>query len=292
MELGRIGVWSPPMRRAPRAEAVAAAVELERLGYGTLWLPGRPSMEADGVFERAAAVLEATERMTVASGVVSVYEIPAAIAAAEHNRLARAHPGRFLLGLGVSHAPIVDRDAPGRYTHPIATMSAYLDELDNAPEPVPPDQRVIAALGPRMLQLARERSLGTHPYNVTPEHTRQAREAVGPSRIVAPEQGVALAGDAATGRRIARRFLRTYLGLPNYTNNWMRFGFTPADLEDGGSDRLVDAVIAWGDADAIRQRVEEHLRVGADHVAVQALREDDAIPLEEWRVLADALPLR
>ncbi len=156
MELGRIGVWSPPMRRAPRADAVAAAVELERLGYGTLWLPGRPSPQADGVFERAAAVLEATERMTVATGIVSVYEIPAAIAAAEHNRLTRAHPGRFLLGLGVSHAPIVDRDAPGRYAHPIATMSAYLDELDAAPEPVPPDQRVIAALGPRMLQLARE----------------------------------------------------------------------------------------------------------------------------------------
>jgi probable F420-dependent oxidoreductase len=227
--------------------------------------------------------------MTVASGIVSVYEIPAAIATAEHSRLTREFPGRFLLGLGVSHAPQVDRDAPGRYGHPIATMSAYLDELDAAPDPVPRQERIIAALGPRMLQLARERSAGTHPYLGTPEHTQRAREAVGPDRLVLSEQGVALSDDADTGRRIARRFLSRYLGLPNYTNNWMRHGFTPQDLDNGGSDRLVDALIAYGDAGAIRQRVDEHLRLGADQVALQVLREDDALPRGEYRTLAEAL---
>lgn len=286
MELGRIGIWSGALRRAARDEAVEAAAELDRLGYGTLWLPGRPGPDADSVFQRAAAVLAATERMAAATGIVSVWEYPAATTAAEHNRLLDAFPGRFLLGLGISHGPLVDADEPGRYARPIATMSAYLDELDAAPRPVPREQRVIAALGPRMLQLARDRSAGTHPYNVTPEHTRIARDIVGADRLVLPEQAVVLSDDPPTARRVARKFLRTYMGLPNYTDNWMRLGFTPADLDDGGSDRLVDALVAWGDADAIRRRIDEHMELGADHVCIQVLREDGALPRQEWRDLA------
>jgi probable F420-dependent oxidoreductase len=289
VDLGRVGVWGGTLRRAPLREAVDAAVELDRLGYGVLWLPGRGGKDGDSVFERAASVLTETSRMTVATGIVSVWEIPAATTAAEHSRLTAAHPGRFLLGLGISHAPLVDQDEPGRYARPIETMSAYLDELDATPHPVPREQRVIAALGPRMLRLARERSAGTHPYLVTPEHTLRAREAMGPDRLVVPEQGVVLSEDPLAGRRIARRHLSGYLRLPNYTNNWMRLGFTPDDLENGGSDRLVDALVAWGDAAAIRTRVDEHLRLGADQVALQVLREDNELPREEWRELAGAL---
>ncbi|HEV7679274.1 MAG TPA: LLM class F420-dependent oxidoreductase [Candidatus Dormibacteraeota bacterium] len=289
MQLGRVGIWSGALRRASPGEAVDAAVELDGLGYGTLWLPGRPGPDRDSVFERAESVLAATSRMAVATGIVSVWEYPAATVAAEHNRLADAYPGRFLLGLGISHGPLVDADEPGRYARPIGTMSEYLDELDSAPRPVPRDQRVIAALGPRMLQLARDRSAGTHPYNVTPEHTRIAREAVGPDRLVLPEQAVVLSDDAETARRVARKFLSTYLQLPNYTDNWMRLGFTPEDLELGGSDRLVDALIASGDADAIRRRIDEHRQLGAEHVCIQVLREDGALPRQEWRELASTL---
>jgi probable F420-dependent oxidoreductase len=208
-------------------------------------------------------------------------------AAKAHHVLTQAHPNRFLLGLGVSHARLVDRDAPGRYERPVERMRAYLDALDTAPTPVPVGERVLAALGPRMLELARDRSAGAHPYLVTAEHTRRAREALGGGPILAPEQAVVLETNPERARAIAREHLSRYLQAPNYTNNWLRLGYTPDDLESGGSDRLVDGLVVWGDQDTISERVEQHLRAGADHVCLQVLTADrTALPLGEWRALA------
>jgi probable F420-dependent oxidoreductase len=279
--LGRVGIWSGQFAADPAA-AKEAAAELELLGYGAVWLPNRP-----GLFELVRDVLDATNRLVVATGIASIWVHPAAEVAATHHALTLAHPHRFLLGLGVSHARIVDRDEPGRYSRPVERMSAYLDALDAAPSPVPVGERVLAALGPRMLAMARERTAGSHPYLVTPEHTRQAREALGPDRILAPEQAVVLSSDPVEARRIARQHLAMYLQAPNYTNNWLRLGFSQDDLAEGGSDRLVDALVAWGSVDAIRERVDAHLLAGADHVCLQALTGDpQTLPRAEWRTLA------
>jgi probable F420-dependent oxidoreductase len=279
--LGRVGIWSARFA-ADREAAKAAAVVLKRLGYGALWLPNRPAL-----FDLARELLGATERLVVATGIASIWTHPPEAAAAAHRALTRDFPHRFLLGLGVSHAHLVDRAQAGRYSRPVERMAAYLDALDAAPAPVPPGERVLAALGPRMLALARERSAGAHPYLVTVEHTRRARAALGAGRLLAPEQGVVLATDPVRARAIARAHLATYLQAPNYTNNWLRLGFTPDDLAACGSDRLVDALVAWGGVDAIRERVAAHLDAGADHVCLQVLTADPtAWPREEWRALA------
>ncbi len=181
----------------------------------------------------------------------------------------------------------MDSSDLGRYVRPYTRMVEYLDALDAAPNPVPVPERALAALGPRMLELARDRSAGAHPYLVTPEHTREARTALGQGPLLAPEQAVVLETDPARARAIARQHLSRYLQAPNYVNNWLRLGFTQADVADGGSDRLVDALVAWGDLDAIRQRIQEHQRAGADHVCIQALAADPlALPLAQWRALA------
>jgi len=193
------------------------------------------------------------------------------------------------VGIGVSHAPLIDAGEPGRYRRPLAAMAAFLDGLDQAPVPLAPARRVLAALGPKMLELARARSAGVHPYNVTPEHTAQARQAVGPDALVLPEQAVALTTDAETGRRLGRSHLIHYLALPNYTNNLRRLGFGDADFAEGGSDRLIDAMVAWGDEEAIRARIQEHYDAGADHVCIQALSDEAEFPLTTWRDLAPAL---
>ena len=208
--------------------------------------------------------------------------------------LAEAYPNRFLLGLGVSHAPLVEQLRGHRYEKPVATMRAYLDAMDQAPyRSVPPPTkplRVLAALGPKMLELSRERADGAHPYNVNPEHTAQAREILGPKPYLCPEQAVVLETDADKARRIGREFLGLYLTLPNYANNFLRLGFDESDFKDGGSDRLIDAIIAWGDLNAIRNRIHAHHRAGADHVCVQVLTADPKkLPLHEWRELAPAL---
>lgn len=279
--LGRVGVWSPAFW-ADREEARRAAGELERLGYGALWFPNGPNL-----FERAGELLDATSRITLASGIASIWTHPADQVATAHHALTTAHPGRFLLGLGVSHAHLVDRAQPGRYAKPVERMLAYLDALDAAPTPVPVSERALAALGPRMLEIARTRSAGAHPYLVTVEHTRQARQALGPGPLLAPEQAVVVSSDPAEARRLARIHLERYLAAPNYLNNWLRLGFTQDDFAGGGSDRLVDALVAWGDVDAIRERVAAHLQAGADHVCVQALTENPAIiAYEQWRALA------
>lgn len=278
------GVWSGELRRHPdRAEAADAAAELEQLGYSALWFPGG---DARGAFDAASELLRATTSATVATGILSIWlEEPEAVAA-ERAQLHDAYDGRFLLGLGVSHAPAVGED---RYKRPLAKMRAYLDSLDVAAPPVLPEERALAALGPRMLELARERSLGAHPYLGTPEHTRAAREAVGPEKLLAPEQAVVLETDPERARTLARGHLEIYLRLPNYANNWRRLGFGDDDIARGGSDRLVDALVAWGDLEAIRARVDEHREAGADQVLIQAVSGREGLPREEWRRLAPAL---
>lgn len=281
MRLGRIGIWSTQFW-GNRSAAKEAAVELERLGYGTLWFPNRSAL-----FELARELLDATSQIVIATGIASIWMHPAEQAAAAHHELTQAHPGRFVLGLGVSHAHLVNRDQPDRYAHPLKAMEAYLDELDAEPNPVPPAERVLAALGPRMLTLARERSAGAHPYLVTVEHTRRAREALGAGSMLAPEQAVVLETDAERARTIAREHLAMYLQAPNYTNNWLRLGFTQEDLANGGSDRLVDALVAWGSVETIRERTAQHILAGADHVCLQVLTADRTrMPLDEWQALA------
>jgi probable F420-dependent oxidoreductase len=280
---GDIGVWSPQLREGDADEVAAAAAELEELGYGAIWVPGR---DRDDLEERLRLLLAATERITVATGIVSIWTHPADATAALQARLASEFPGRFLLGLGVSHAPAVGE----RYRRPLTEMTRYLDALDAADPPVPRTERVLAALAPRMLALARERARGSHPYLVTPEHTRTAREVLGPDALLAPEQTVVLEEDAETARTVARQWLARYLQLPNYADNWLRTGFDRAEIEDGGSDRLVDALVAWGDVDAIGARVDAQRAAGADHVALQVVTTDPAqLPREQWRRLAGAL---
>jgi len=280
------GVWAAALRYGDPAAAAEAATELEALGYTAAWLP---DIGGD-LFPAVENLLAATSSLTVATGILNLWMHDPTDAAAEHARLTAAHGRRFLMGIGVSHAPLIDQAEPGRYTKPLARMQEFLDGLDAAPTPVAVDDRVLAALGPKMLDLARERTAGTHPYLVTPEHTAVAREALGSGKVVAPEQAVVLETDAAAARAIARSHLAVYLGLPNYTNNWKRFGFTDDDLADGGSDRLVDAFVAWGGEDAIVERVEAHRDAGADHVCVQVLTADPMdLPLAQWRELAPAL---
>jgi probable F420-dependent oxidoreductase len=290
LNLTGTGVWSPGLRLRPdRGAAADAAAELEALGYTALWMPGAG---ADTVFTAASDLLRGTRAVTVATGILSIWDADPEWVAAERAELHDAYDGRFLLGLGVSHAMLVDREEPGRYKRPLTAMRAFLDSLDAAAPAVLPEQRAIAALGPKMLALAAERSLGTHPYLTTPEHTRAAREAVGPSKLVAPELGVVLDRDAGRAREIARGFLDLYLKLPNYTNNLLRLGFSEEDISNGGSDRLVDALIAWGSDDEIAARVAEHRDAGADQVLVQVLTGQDrnaSLPLAEWRSLAPAL---
>ncbi|HXM54595.1 MAG TPA: LLM class F420-dependent oxidoreductase [Candidatus Dormibacteraeota bacterium] len=283
MELGKIGIWSWAIREEGAEEAAA---ELEQLGYGALWFPNSPT-----AFERARALLEATERISVATGIVSIWTHPPDRAAAAHHELTRDHPGRFVLGLGVSHPHLVDAEQPGRYRQPVARMREYLDALDAAEHPVPAGERLLAALGPRMLELSRDRTAGAHPYLVTVEHTRGARELLGPDAVLAPEQAVVLETDPDQARAVARQHLAMYLRAPNYTNSWLRLGFTPGDLENGGSDRLVDGLVAWGDVGAIRERVAQHHEAGADHVCLQVITAAarGELPREEWRTLARAL---
>jgi probable F420-dependent oxidoreductase len=287
MDLGPVGVWSAALRYGDRGEAREAALELETLGFGTLWIPG--GIGGD-VFESASALLDATGRVVVATGILNLWMHAPGEVAAGHARLTSEHPDRFLLGVGVSHAVLVDAEHPGRYTRPLAVTRRYLDQLDAASPPVPVAERALAALGPGMLALARDRTRGAHPYLVTPDHTRLAREVLGAGPLLAPEQSAVLETDPARAREVARRHLAIYLGLPNYVNNLRRLGFSGDDVAPPGSDRLVDGVVAWGDVGAVAQRVEAHRDAGADHVCVQVLTTDLRVaPRDAWRELAPAL---
>jgi probable F420-dependent oxidoreductase len=281
------GIWSSTLRYGDAGEAAERAAELEGLGYSALWIP---DIGGD-LFDSIGGLLAATSTVTIATGILNVWMHTPQQTALEHARLTAMHGARFLCGLGVSHQQLIDRVVDeGTYARPLATMKAYLDGLDSAATPLASQDRVIAALGPKMLELARTRTAGTHPYLVTPELTRAARVGVGPDRLVACEQGVVLETDPATAREVARLHLSRYLERPNYSNNWKRQGFTDDDLVDGGSDRLVDALVVWGDEETIAARVQEHRDAGADHICIQVLTADlSAFPIEQWRLLALAL---
>jgi probable F420-dependent oxidoreductase len=286
-DITRTGIWSSALRYGEAAEATEAATELEELGYSVLWVP---DIGGD-LFDAVGRLLAATSTATVATGILNLWMHTAEETAARHAELTAQHGDRFLVGIGVSHGPLIDRvKEPGAYRRPLEQMSAFLDGLDAADPPLAAGHRMLAALGPKMLELARTRTAGTHPYLVTPEHTRAAREAVGADRTVACEQGVVLDTDADRARATARLHLSGYLGLPNYANNWRRLGYTDDDIANGGSDRLVDALVVWGDESAIAARVQEHRDAGADHVCVQVLTDDPrGFPRDQWRALAPAL---
>jgi probable F420-dependent oxidoreductase len=271
MELGAIGIW----RR--HQEGLDGVPEIEALGFGTLWVGGSPSLDQVRPF------LERSSTLTVATGILNVWQHEPADVAAQRADVARAFPERFLLGIGVGHP-----EATAEYQSPLAKMSAFFDGLDAAPEPMPEDERVAAALGPKMLDLAARRSLGTHTYFITPEHTRFARERVGPDALVAPELAVVVEPDDETARKIARGYAALYLERSNYTKNLLRFGFTERDIADGGSDRLIDAVVPHGAAQAVAEAVRAHLDAGADHVALQPLGHGGA-PVADYEALAKAL---
>lgn len=276
INLGRYGIWRGQWDLSPEF-----AVEAEALGYGAIWIGGSP----DGDLALPESMLDATDRIVIATGIVNMWKTPAEEVAPSYHRIAEKHPDRFLLGVGIGHPEAVQE-----YRSPYATMVDYLDRLDAADVPVA--GRALAALGPKALRLAADRTAGTHPYLTTPEHTREARRIVGDGVLVAPEQKVVLDTDADRARAIGRpRVDRPYLHLVNYRSNLLRLGWSEADLDDGGSDALVDALVAHGDAETVAARLTAHLDAGADHVCAQVLTADGADPLPAFRELAAALKL-
>ncbi|MEU5716178.1 LLM class F420-dependent oxidoreductase [Streptomyces sp. NPDC020403] len=282
---GRIGIWSAALHVSRtdgdgRGAITEAVAELEELGYGTVWIGGSPSPDD------AAAVVAATRTITVATGILSIWDHTAEDVASRVAAMDASARGRFVLGLGVSHGPMVPQ-----YAKPYSAMVAYLDGLDAATPPLDSGRRVLAALGPKMLELARDRALGAHPYLVTTGHTAEAREALGPDALLAPELSVVLDTDLDRARTTARTMLQMYLQLPNYTDNLLRLGFTESDFEDGGSVRLLDALFALGGTERVKARTQEYFDAGADHVALQVLTDGQGgagLPRAEWRELAEA----
>jgi probable F420-dependent oxidoreductase len=285
MDLSGVGVWSHHLRYGEPAQSAEAAAELEDLGFTALWIPdvGGP------VLDSVDHLLESTKHTVIATGILNLWMHEPSDVAASYASLTKTHGERFLLGIGCSHAPLVDAKEPGRFRKPLAATGSFLDALDAAEQPVPVENRVIGALGPKMLELSATRTRGAHPYLGTPEHTRQAREVLGDGPLLLPEQTVVLTENRAEARAIGTDWLRAYLTLPNYANRLSRSGFSQDDL-DSVSDRLFDAIIAWGNEDAIVQRVDEHKQAGADHVCVQVLTADpQEFPRDQWRRLAEVL---
>ncbi len=287
---GHVGVWFGPIGVLPAEDERAAVARIEELGYGAAWYgEGVNNREA---FAHAALLLDASERIPVASGIASIWARDATASINGANTLNEAYGGRFVLGLGVSHAPAVSFRG-GDYRKPLTAMREYMEAIDRieygapaAPEPSPV---VLAALRTKMLELSRDATAGAHPYFVPPAHTERARGILGPEPFLAPEQVVVLETDPAHARDTGRRHMAVYLALPNYVNNLRWLGYEDADFADGGSDRLVDAIVAWGDEEAIAARVREHLEAGADHVAVQAYADDGHASLAQLERLAPAL---
>jgi len=276
IELGRIGIWRRRSELTPRL-----AKEVEALGYGAIWIGASPPAD----LFLAQELLDATTHLAVATGIVNMWSAPAVDVAASYHRIAAAHPGRFLLGVGIGHP-----EATQEYRSPYDTIVDYLDVLDA--EGVPVEDRALAALGPKVLALAAERTAGAHPYLTTPEHTRYAREILGDGPLLAPEQKVVLDTDPVAARALGRPAVdRPYLHLRNYTGNLKRLGWTDADLADGGSDALIDALAVHGDAATVAAGVTAHLDAGADHVCIQLLTPPGADPLPGLATLAEALEL-
>jgi probable F420-dependent oxidoreductase len=289
--LGDVGLWTQALDGLPASEVCEVVLELEELGYPSIWLSEGLRRE---IFVNASMVLSATSRMVVGTGIANIWARDAPAMACAQLTLAEAFDGRFVLGMGVSRPAIVEGMRGQVYSSPLAKMESYLDAMDEvryqSPRPRTTPPRVLAAIGPKMVQLAASRSAGVHSYFVLPEHTAATRSAIGPDLFLAPEQAVVLDADADRARTVARSYAQFYLGFGSYRKDLQKHGFVDADFEDGGSDRLIDAIVAWGDAEAVCARVQAHLDAGADHVAVQVLApQGEVAPHEQWRELAPAL---
>src|SRR6478735_3715138 len=291
MDIGRIGIWTFTLDLVPSTRSIELVDELDELGFGAVWVPEAVGREA---FTSASLLLQGGTDIVVATGIAGIYGRDAMTANAAHRTLTEAHPDRFLLGLGVSHQVMVEGVRKHDYSKPFSAMRDYLDAMDAAmffaAAPAVEPQRVLAALGPRMLGLARDRAAGAFPYFVPPEHTAVARGILGDGPLLAVEQAVVFETDPARARDIARSHTKTYTPLPNYTNNLRRLDptWTDEDFAHAGSDRLVDTIVAWGDEDAIVARIQAHLDAGADHVCIQVITDGVEPPIEAWRRLSAA----
>ena len=290
VDIGTVGIWQGVFDRHPAGKVREAVAELDEMGWPTLWIPETVSRDP---FVAAAMILEAAPRMNVATGIASIWARDAMTTANASKTLNEAYDDRFVLGLGVSHHTITEWVRKHDYSKPLGTMRTYLERMQasmfKGVEPAKETTTLLAALGPKMLALSAELADGAHPYFVPVEHTPIAREAIGPDKLLAVEQMVVLESDPSKARDIARRNMKVYLGLPNYANNLKRLGFTDDDIE-GPTDKLVDAIVAWGGVDAAVDRVRAHQDAGADHVCVQVLDADpNAMPMEGWRLLGEAL---
>jgi probable F420-dependent oxidoreductase len=276
IRLGKIGVWTGYWPFGVKRAGEAAKL-VEGLGYGAWWIGGSPRVPD------VLPVLEATSALVAATGILNVWDNEPAEAASAAAEVRAEFPARLMLGIGIGHS-----EATSGYRKPLATMRAFLEGLDASDPPVPPEERCLAALGPKMLELARERTAGAHPYLVPVDHTRDARERLGPGKLVAPELACVVDADPVRAKRVAREYAKYHLDLGNYVQNLLRFGFTEDDIADGGSDRLIDAIVPQGSAEQIAVIVQAHLEAGADHVCLQPLGEE-GIPRDGWTALAKAL---
>ena len=285
MKTGKLGVWYFFDGMSAQA-AAEAALRIESLGYGTLWIPETVGRHP---FVHAGWLLASTSTLNVATGIANIYHREPGVSLAGRNALNEQSGGRFLLGLGVSHRPIVEGVRGLEYGPPVATMRRYLEAMKNAPyqsiPPAEPPATVIAALGPKMLMLAREACDGAHPYFVSPDHTAMAKEILGPERMLCVEQKIILEADPGRARDLARPVAAMYMDLPNYRNNWLRMGLDESDLADGGSDRFIDATFAWGDLQAIQARIRAHFDAGATHVCLQPVNPSGRFGEMHWEAL-------
>jgi probable F420-dependent oxidoreductase len=292
LDIGRVGIWSGVFDAHSTAASQEAARLIESLGFSTLWIPETVGRDP---FVAASTLLSATSTLRLATGIANIYARDPMTTVACQKTLCEAYDGRFLLGLGVSHHHLVERLRKHDYSKPLAHMRQYLTDMDSAMfasvAPATEPARVIAALGPKMLETAAAQANGAHPYFTTPEHTEIARSVIGPDSLLAPEQMVIIDENPVTARATARAGMVVYMRAPNYLNNLLRLGFTEEDWADykNPSDRLVDAIVAWGSPATVADRVRSHFDAGADHVCVQVLRSDMNIPADEWRALAAEL---
>lgn len=286
-----VGLWTGSLDYVPLSQACEYAVEIEELGYGALWLP---EVAGRDVFVHLAMMLATTRTLVGATGIANIWARDAVTMAGSAATLTEAFPGRFLLGLGVSHRDLVEDVRGSTYTKPLHAMSTYLDAMTTAPytaqRPTTPVRRLLGALGPKMVELARDKTSGTHPYLVTPEYTKTAREALGPDQLLCPQQRVLLCETPSEARDTCRRLLAPFLRQENYRRNFLRMGFTEDDVASPGTDRLIDHLVAWGAPEKIRSRIQAHLDAGANHVAVHVLNNiRRSVPAADWRILAHAL---
>ena len=290
MQLGKLGVWFFTDRQNAK-DASETARRIESLGYSALWIPETLGRHP---FAHAAWLLANTDSLVVATGIANVYHREPGVTAQGQNTLAEQSGNRFLLGLGVSHRPLVEGLRGLHYGPPVATMRDYLAKMAASPyssiEPSDAPPTVIAALGPKMLELSRDATAGAHPYFTSPAHTKMARDILGPDKWLCVEQKVVMETDADKARALARAAATPYRGLPNYRNNWLRMGLTQADIDGEGSDAFIDATFAWGDAAAIQSRIDEHLAAGASHVCIQPVHTQGRFGEVDWTVLEALRP--